>query len=77
MKPVKDIAKNIKHVDYMVAVCNHFCKNEPRKRNFYDWYSYLDNEFIKRMCEQCALREMWGYHFRQKDGYKKWKESVT
>ena len=72
MKPVKNIASNIKHVDYMVGVCNHYCRNEPRKANFYDWFGYLDGRFIKRMCEKCALRERWGYRYKQQKGYKRW-----
>ena len=72
MKPVRDIAKNIRHFDYTVGVCNHYCKNKPIKTNFYDWFTYLDDKFIKRMCEKCAIRERWGYKHSQNKGYKKW-----
>ena len=72
MKPVKNIANNIKHVDYMVGICNHYCRNQPRKANFYDWFGYLDGRFIKRMCEKCALRERWGYNYKQQKAYKRW-----
>ena len=51
MRAVRDIAYNMKFGDYCVAICNHYCNNKPKKGNFYDWYSYLGNEFIKRMCE--------------------------
>ena len=72
MKPVRDIANNIKHFDYMLGVCNHYCRNKPKRTNFYDWFGYLDGRFIKRMCEKCALRERWGYNFKQQKGYKRW-----
>ena len=72
MKPVKDIKSNIKFADYMVAVCNHYCKNQPRKVNFYDWFTYLEGKFIKRMCEMRALRERWGYNYKSVKAYKRW-----
>ena len=72
MRPVRDIANNIKFGDYGTAVCNHFCNNKPKKCNFYDWFAYLDGKFIKRMCENCALREKWGYNYKQTKGYKAW-----
>ena len=43
-----------------------------KKCNFYDWFTYLDSKFIKRMCEKCALREKWGYNYKQQKGYKRW-----
>ena len=43
-----------------------------KKCNFYDWFTYLDGKFIKRMCEKCALREKWGYNYKQSKGYKRW-----
>ena len=24
------------------------------------------------MCEKCALREKWGYNYKQQKGYKRW-----
>ena len=72
MRAVRDIATNIKHREYMVGICDHYCNKKPKKCNFYDWYSYLDDEFIKTMCEQCALRERWGYNYKQSKGYKIW-----
>ena len=72
MQPVKDIAYNIKWADYKLDICNHYCSNKPKKGNFYDWYGYLDNRFIKRMCEACALRERWGYNYKQRKAYKIW-----
>ena len=72
MQPVKDIAYNIRWADYKLDICNHYCKNKPRKCNFYNWHTYLDNKFIKQMCENCALREMWGYNYKQRKGFQKW-----
>ena len=72
VRSVKDIASNLKWGDYGMATCNHYCKNKVKKCNFYDWYSYLDHNFIKRMCEKCALREKWGHYYKSQKGYKKW-----
>ena len=72
----KDIATNLKFGDFCIAVCNHYCKNKPKKCNFYDWFTYLDHKFIKRMCENCALRERWGIHFKQRKDYKAWAGSL-
>ena len=72
MRSVKDIAHHMKYGDYCVAICNHYCNNKAKKCNFYDWFTYLDHKFIKRMCEKCALRERWGYNYKQQKGYKKW-----
>ena len=68
----KNIANNIKFTDYKLGICNHYCNNKPKKTNFYNWYSYIDGEFIKVMCESCAIRERWGYHHKQRKGYKAW-----
>ena len=68
----KDIDVNMKFVGYRESLCNHFCKSVPRKCKFYAWYTYLDREFIKQMCESCALREKWGYNYKSAKGYKKW-----
>ena len=72
MKAVKDISVNIQFDDYSVYVCNHYCNNKAKKCNFYNWYTYLELKFIKRICENCALREMWGYNYKQSKGYKRW-----
>lgn len=72
MRPVKDIATNIKFNDYVVGICNHYCNKKPGKGNFYDWHSYLDGSFIKTMCQGCALRERWGYNYKQTKAYKAW-----
>lgn len=72
MRPVRDIAINIKFDNYRTDVCNHYCDNKPKKCNFYKWYTYLGNKFIKNMCEKCALRETWGYNYKQQKGYKSW-----
>ena len=72
MRSVKDIASNIKYGDYTIAICDHYCKKKMKKCNFYDWFTYLDGKFIKRMCENCALREKCGYNYKQTKGYKQW-----
>ena len=72
MRAVRDIAVNMIYGDYCIAICNHYCDNKPKKGNFYDWFTYLDHKFIKRMCQQCALRERWGYNYKSQRGYKKW-----
>ena len=72
MRSVKDIARNIRWSEYGVGKCDHYCKNVNKKCNFYDWFSFLDNQFIKKMCESCALREIWGYNYKSTKGYKKW-----
>ena len=69
---MKDVASNMKFGDYGTMICNHYCNNKPKKCNFYDWYSYLEDKFIKRMCEQCALRERWGYNYKRSRGYNAW-----
>ena len=70
--PNKNISPRMKLVGRIEARCNHYCKNEARKMKFYDWYSYLDNEFIKRMCRKCALRETWGYNYKSSRNFKSW-----
>ncbi len=72
MRTVENIAKNMRFNDHCVDVCNHYCDKKPKKCNFYDWFTYLDDKFIKKMCEQCALREIWGYNYKQRKGYKNW-----
>ena len=56
----------------MFGICDHYCNKKPKKCNFYDWYSYLGNEFIKTICEKCALRKRWGYNYKQSKYYKIW-----
>ena len=68
----KDIAVNMKFAGEMLAICNHFCKNTPHKCKFYHWHSYLEGEFIKTMCQKCALREIWGYNYKSTKGYRRW-----
>ena len=69
---MKDISNNMKYVGRRVAVCNHFCNNKPYNGRFYDWYSFFENKLLKTMCEKCALREVWGYNYKQNKHYKKW-----
>ena len=68
----KDIAHNLTFSDYNYGVCNHYCSNKHKKCNFYNWYTYLEGKFIKKICESCALRETWGYNYKSTKGYKKW-----
>ena len=42
------------------------------KRIEISFNDHLDKEFIKEMCEVCALREAWGYNYKQNKHYKKW-----
>ena len=70
----KDIAQNMLFVGKKIQICNHFCDRKPRQTTFYKWYSYLDHKFLKEMCEPCALRESWGYNYKQTKNYKKWIE---
>ena len=49
MKEVKDISSSMKHGDYAVGICDHYCNKKAKKCNFYDWFTYLDHKFIKRM----------------------------
>ena len=72
MQSVRNISNNIKFGDYGIAICDHYCKKKAKKCNFYDWFTYLDGKFIKRMCEKCALREKWGYNYKQTKGFKAW-----
>tara|TARA_Y100000310_G_scaffold236100_1_gene239260 strand:- start:316 stop:534 length:219 start_codon:yes stop_codon:yes gene_type:complete len=68
----KDMRHNMKYAGKMTAECDHFCSKRVCNAKFYHWFSYLDKEFIKTMCEKCALREMWGYNYKQQRGYKRW-----
>ncbi len=70
-----DIANNMRLSGYYLDICNHYCNNKRKKCNFYDWYTFLDGKFIKRMCESCALREVWGHNYKSKKGFKKWNSS--
>lgn len=69
---MNNISNNMKYYNYCHNKCNHYCNNAYKKCNFYDWFGFFDNRFIKRMCESCALRETWGYHYKQTKGFKKW-----
>tara|TARA_R100001594_G_scaffold148865_1_gene205136 strand:+ start:3471 stop:3677 length:207 start_codon:yes stop_codon:yes gene_type:complete len=62
----------MKYVGKKIGICDHFCNKKTKKTDFYKWFSYLDNEFIKEMCESCALREKWGYNYKQTKGFKSW-----
>ena len=71
---MKDISNSMKFSGKKLMICNHFCNNKPRNTKFYRWFSYLDNKFIKEICEKCALRESWGYNYKQTKHYKRWIE---
>ena len=68
----KDMRHNMKYAGKQIAICDHFCNKQARNAKFYHWFTYLDAEFIKTMCETCALRETWGYNYKQQKGYKRW-----
>ena len=68
---MKNISNRMIFAGNKIDRCDHYCKNKVKKCNFYDWYSYLDHKFIKRMCEKCALRERWGYRYKSQKGYKR------
>ena len=51
----------------------HQDKKDPEDQLFKDPIPYDDKvKFMKAMCEKCALREIWGYNYKQQKGYKKW-----
>ena len=74
---MNNISHTMIYAGKMTQVCDHYCKKTPHNTRWYKWYSYLDHEFIKLMCEKCALREAWGYNYKQKKKYKRWKESCS
>ena len=68
----KDMSPRMLFEGNMEQFCNHYCKNTAKKGNFYSWYTFLDNKYIKTMCEKCAKRETWGSYFNSNKNYKKW-----
>ena len=68
----KDISHNMLYVGKKIGICDHFCNKKARNTKFYRWLTYLEKEFIKEMCENCALRETWGYNYKQQKKYKRW-----
>jgi len=72
IRNMKNISHNIKYAGKKTDICNHFCKNKPCNTKFYHWFTTIDGEFIKTMCEKCALREAWGYNYKSNKHYKKW-----
>ena len=68
----KDIDVNMRYIGHKQSICNHFCRKALRKCKFYAWYTYLDGNFVREMCENCVLREKWGYNYKSTKGYKKW-----
>ncbi len=60
-----------------IGICDHYCNKNPYQGHYFSWYSYLGNKFIKTMCLKCALREVWGYNYKQVTKYKKWREECS
>ena len=73
-RSMKDISNNMRYAGNKLAICNHYCNAKPYKTKFYKWFTYLGMKFIKEMCEKCALREVWGYNYKQTKNYKNWIE---
>ena len=71
-KEMKNISYNMLYVGKKLDICNHYCNKRAKKTDFFDWFTALDNKFIKTMCIACALREAWGYSYKQNKHYKKW-----
>ena len=71
-RSMKDISNNMRYAGKRTAICNHFCSKRVRNAKFYDWFTYLEGEFVRTMCEACALREKWGYHYKSNKNYQKW-----
>ena len=69
---MKNIARYMIFAGNKLDTCNHYCNNMAKKGNFYHWYSYLGNNYLKQMCEKCAKREVWGTYFKSNRHYKKW-----
>ena len=72
---MKDISHNMRYAGKELAICDHFCNKQARNTKFYHWFSHLEDKLLKTMCESCALREVWGYKYRQNKNYKKWIEN--
>ena len=69
---VKHINDNMRYAGKKTDICDHFCKKKPKQTEFFHWFSFFDNEYIKMMCMTCALREVWGYNYKSNKHYKKW-----
>ena len=74
MNEMRNLGINMRYAGKKTAICDHFCPKRVRKTQFFYWSTYLGGEFIKTMCITCALREMWGYNYKQSKHYKKWVE---
>ena len=74
MGKMNNINNTMRYAGKKLAICDHFCRKKPKNTEFYHWFSFLENVFIKTMCEKCALREAWGYNYKQTKNYKKWIE---
>ena len=75
MKEMKNLSINMRYAGKKLAICNHYCNKRARKTDFFDWFTYLDNKFIKTMCMACAFREVWGYNYKQTKHFKRWSEN--
>ena len=71
---MNNINNTMRYAGKKLATCDHFCNKKSYNTKFYHWFSYFEMEFIKEMCEKCALREAWGYNYKQTKHYKKWIE---
>ena len=71
---MKNLSSNMRYAVKKTAICDHFCNKRVRNSEFFHWFNYFSDELIKTMCITCALRETWGYNYKQNKNYKKWKE---
>ena len=69
---MKNISYNMKYAGKKTALCDHYCKKKVRNTGFFHWFTSLEGKLIKTMCMACALREIWGYNYKQNKNYKRW-----
>ena len=69
---MKNISGKMRYAGKKIAICDHFCNKKPRQADFFNWFSHSTDELIKTMCVSCALREVWGYNYKQNKHFKKW-----
>ena len=77
LKNILDISPRMRYDGKRSDTCNHFCKNQPYNGHYFKWFTYIDNKYIRTMCMKCALRETWGYNYKQQKNYKKWREQCS
>ena len=71
---MENISYKMRYAGKKIAMCDHFCNKRMRNTQFFHWFSFFGGEHIKTMCITCALRESWGYSYKQNKHYKKWAE---